>query len=85
MATRAKFIVQSKTESMLTVDRGHGWKAEKVVTIKMQPVMNGSEENKKFYQYTPGGEINLTVLPESVGDQFEIGAEFYVDFSRAST
>lgn len=74
---RAKFKVCSIT-------RQQGWNGHKEVqTIKLQPVGGGSEENQKFYAATPGGSIELTVVREDVGKQFDIGQEFYVDFTPA--
>jgi hypothetical protein len=32
---------------------------EPLVTIKMNPVISGSEENKTFFKYTPSGEVRL--------------------------
>lgn len=77
MAIRAKFKVVSITRSA-------GWNGIKELqTIKLQPVTSGSEENKAFYAATPAGSIDLSVVPESVGKQFDIGQEFYVDFTPA--
>lgn len=74
---RAKFKVTSIT-------RQAGWNGNKEVqTIKLQPVSGGTEENEKFYAATPGGSIELSVVKEEVGRQFDIGQEFYVDFTPA--
>lgn len=35
-----------------TVTTGEAWSS-----IKLIPVTRGSEENKKFFKHTPGGEI----------------------------
>lgn len=77
MTIRAKFKVQSITKQV-------GWNGVKELhTIKLQPVTSGSDENKAFYAATPGGSIDISVVPESVGNQFSIGQEFYVDFTPA--
>jgi hypothetical protein len=47
------------------------------------PVYSGSEENKQFFKYTPGGQISLNVVNPPVADRFEDGKEYYVDFSPA--
>lgn len=78
MTVRAKFKVQSIT-------RQANWNGPgELHSIKLNPVTSGSEENKQFYAATPGGEINLSVVPASVGEQFNIGGEFYVDFTPAT-
>lgn len=78
MSVRAKFKVQSIT-------RQAGWNGNKEVhTVKLSPVTGGSDENQKFYAATPGGQIELSVVTAEVGRQFDIGAEFYVDFTPAS-
>lgn len=77
MNVRAKFKVISITHQA-------GWgPIKEVQVIKLQPVTDGSEENKRFYAATPGGYIDLAVVPKEVGDAFDIGAEFYVDFIPA--
>lgn len=75
---RAKFKVQSIT-------RQAGWSGSgELQTIKLHPVTSGSDENKAFYAATPAGSIDLSVVPKEVGDQFNIGQEFYVDFTPAT-
>lgn len=74
---RAKFTCNSIT-------RRAGWKAGEVVCdIKLTPVVSGSEENKSFYAATPCGEINLGTTNDAAVAQFELGKEYYVDFSAA--
>jgi hypothetical protein len=51
--------------------------------ISLTPVINGSEENKKFFSYTPGGSIKLNVVNPSAAKEFEVGKEYYVDFTSA--
>lgn len=77
MNVRAKFKVVSIT-------RQEGWSGNKEIqVIRLNPVTADSEENKRFYAATPGGHIELSVVPKEVGDAFDIGAEFYVDFMPA--
>lgn len=70
---RAKFYVQSITHT----------KGNKGAFILLQPVIGGSEENKQFYEYTPGGKIELSTVNEEAVKQFELGKEYYIDFSPA--
>lgn len=67
---RAKFNVTSITE--------YGNQGGKQVTLS--PVINGSEENKEFWKYTPSGEIKIHIENENA--IFEFG-EYYIDFTKA--
>lgn len=40
----------------------------------------GSAENKRFYASSPSGSIKLTTVHEGL---FDIGKEYYVDFTEA--
>lgn len=52
-------------------------------TIDLHPVISGSKENEEFYKWTPGGNIQLSTINEAAAKQFEMGKEFYVDFTPA--
>ena len=75
MTTRAKFYVLSKT-----IFAGQGG-----VKVTMQPVYSNDpeSENKKFWEATPTGTIELGIKSEA-GAEFEPGAEYYIDFTRVS-
>lgn len=79
MAVRAKF----KCESITRREHWDKSKGEEIHAIKLSPVISGSEENKSFYEATPSGSIELSVIKEEVGKQFELGKEYYVDFTPA--
>lgn len=68
---RAKFIVENVA---LREDGG---------TVYLRPVTSGSDENDQFYKYTPGGSIQLSTLNQDAVNSFVVGAEYYVDFTRA--
>jgi hypothetical protein len=75
--TRAKFVVNSITQTA-------GWgKNPRIFTVRLSPVSTGSEENDAFYSSTPTGMIELGLVSEAAGKQFEIGQSFYVDFTPA--
>lgn len=79
MTVRAKFKVQSITQ------RAHWQGGDRLIgEVLLQPVMGGSDENKRFYEATPQGEIKLGTINEEALAQFKIGQEFYVDFTPAS-
>lgn len=71
MTVRAKFRVHN-------VDR-----SQYGTTVKLSPVYSGSPENEQFFKATPGGEVALYTLNAAAGEQFELGDEFYVDFTLA--
>lgn len=76
---RAKFKVNSIT-------RTAGWNGVKELhTIKLSPVIGDTPENKSFYGSTPSGNIDLSVVHAAIGNQFDIGQEFFVDFTPAPT
>ena len=67
MAVRAKFKCASNHEGNVT----------------LQPVYEGSEENKTFWNYTPAGLITMTITNPAASNSFEVGKEYYVDFTLA--
>lgn len=52
-------------------------------TVKLSAVADGSEDNKKFFRYTPSGNISIGILNPEAWKGFELGAEYYVDFTPA--
>lgn len=75
---RAKFYVASVVENDPSNVEDKGY------TINLNPVISGSEENKQFYKWTPGGSIQLSTINPIAAAQFEAGKEYYVDFTPAS-
>ena len=71
MSVRAKFKVEQVTRTV-------SW-----AEVKLQPVTSGSDENKQFYRWTPGGSIHLATINPEAAAQFEPGKEFYIDFTPA--
>jgi hypothetical protein len=51
--------------------------------IKMSAVYDGSPENKEFFKYTPGGDINFYTVNKAAADQITQGKEYYIDISLA--
>jgi hypothetical protein len=49
----------------------------------LTPVVSGSEENKKFFLYTPGGTLLLQTINQAAFSQFHLGEEYYVDVTPA--
>jgi len=75
MTTRCKMICVSKT----TYQNSTG------VGVKLQAVYadGKSPENQAFFDATPSGEITVHVKKAEVADSFELGAFYYVDFTKA--
>ena len=69
-SVRAKFKVVS-----VTAHEGG------VSSVKLQPVTNGSDENKEFFKYTPFGSIEMGTINPAAASQFNPGSEMYVDFT----
>jgi len=69
---RAKFLCKTITRS---VDGAE---------ITLEPVYGDTEENKKFFKYTPYGEIKVGTVNKAAADQFSPGKEYFVDFTPAS-
>ena len=51
--------------------------------IYMQPVTEGSEENKQFFKWTPWGELKMGTVNQYAADQFIVGKEYYLDIILA--
>lgn len=70
---RAKFVINAVTEN------GDGSK-----NIHGHPVHSGSEENKAFNDYTPGGRLELHIAAGKTAQElFKAGKEYYVDITLA--
>lgn len=69
--TRAKFKCDEVSQTV------HGG------NIKLSPVVAGSEENSRFFNYTPYGQIEIGTVNQEVIKQFIPGNNYYVDFTPA--
>lgn len=76
MNTRAKFIVESRTELP-------GSQGNPIFIINMKPVTSGSKENDSFFKWTPGGSLVLQTVNAQSAEQFKPGKQFYLDFTEA--
>lgn len=72
---RAKFEVTSITEYSHIAGK----------KIVMAPVMVGSAENQRFYKSTPSGALEFFINGGEATGYFEIGKEYYLDFSLADS
>lgn len=78
MSVRAKFKLISYETSLHYNDP-----SKELRTLKFAPVTGGSDENKRFYAWTPGGSLSLGVLNPEAWKEFELGKEYYLDFTLA--
>lgn len=70
MSVRAKFKVTQKTL---------GLNGYQVIQLNPTYSQDPESENKLFWDATPGGKIEMNVSKN--GDLFELGKEYYVDFT----
>lgn len=92
MKVRAKFKVQKLSIVAQNLPAGKDengvWQyAEgRLYTIHASPVYGNGDpnhENTKFWTATPSGSLELGMINEETAKLFEIGKEYYVDFSDA--
>jgi hypothetical protein len=92
MSVRAKFKVDAieRTMSGKYVKSADGknqvYVREEMRTVKMSPVYGNGDpnhENTKFWEATPSGQLTLGMINLAAAVQFELGDEFYVDFTVA--
>lgn len=43
----------------------------------------GDDENNSYAKWTPSADANFTIMNPALFDQFKVGDEFYVDFTKA--
>jgi hypothetical protein len=78
MTVRAKF----KVDSIEHFKSG----TETLFNVKLSAVYGNGDpnhENTKFFRWTPSASIQLGTVNPAAAEQFELGKEFYVDFSKA--
>lgn len=51
--------------------------------LHFAPVYTGSDENREFFKSTPGGVVQFNLVNEAAASNFEVGKEYYLDFSPA--
>ena len=88
MSVRAKFRVDEvrctqisryKEENGKYVPEG----VKEMRTVIMLPVGGTSEENKKFWDASPSGRLELGTINPEAWEQLKLGEEYYIDFTHA--
>ena len=66
------------------VPSGKGAAGSEGFYLSFSPVYTGSPENAEFFKYTPAGTVVFNVLNKAAADKFEVGNEYYLDFTPAT-
>lgn len=74
MSTRCKFYCKEVAKSW------DNWQKRMLWTARFSAVTTGSEENKKFFAFTPSGSLEVQAIN---ADLFEPGQEYYLDIFLA--
>jgi hypothetical protein len=69
---RAKYKIDSVTR---TIDKSE--------IIKLSAVTNGTKEDNTFHQYTPYGNMDITITNPTLLGIIEPGQKYYLDFTLA--
>lgn len=81
MSVRAKMRVTGRHE---LTGCGKEPKIEQVI-VTLQPVYDdGSGPNKEWSQWTPSGEVRMTITNPAAYAQFVLGKDYFVDFVAAA-
>lgn len=77
MSVRAKFEVAEI--------RRHQYANKEMQTVCLVPVRSNDSkhENAKFWNATPSGKIELGIINLEAAEYFELGKEYYLDFTLA--
>jgi hypothetical protein len=87
MSVKAKFVVR-RFESEITHKHNKEtgeYEPVEVRTVVLAPVYSNDpdSENKKFWDFTPSGEIKLGTVNPAAWQYFALGDEHYVTFKKA--
>lgn len=75
---RCKFRLNKKQE-LSTGTNG------RLATLEFYAVTaSGSEDNKKFFEATPSGQLVFQTVVAEAADRFEVGKEYYLDIIPAN-
>lgn len=93
MSVKAKFRVSSmestltsRAKERLTSESPIEYEAVEMKTIVLDPVYGNGDpehENTKFWNASPSGQVRLGTVNPEAWQYFELGAEYYLDFTKA--
>lgn len=89
MSVRAKFRLDRVEQMLYSTNEKNAdgsWKKVEMRTLVLVPVYGNGDpghENTKFWNASPTGEIKLGTVNPQAWEQFDLGAEYYIDFTRA--
>lgn len=78
----AEVVCKFRFVAMTTKQWGSG--DEILYDLQFVPVSDGSEENKKFWKYTPSGDFKFSTVNAEAAKMFKFGHEYYVTFREAN-
>lgn len=88
---RAKFKVDAITRTMsskavMGPDGKSTYEPCEIRTVVMSPVysQDPESENRKFWDSSPSGKLELGCANLAAAEMFELGREYYIDFSQAN-
>ena len=94
MSVRAKFTYkgyEASLQNSLKAGKKYtdpdAYETKELRSLKFVPVYGNGDpdhENTKFWQASPSGEISLGTVNPEAWSQFELGKEYYVDFTSAN-
>lgn len=69
-----------------SVDKGNGFESLKFSAVCRNEgyPSDGSDENNTFAKWTPSADLNILVNNPDLFDKFQVGQEFYLDFTEAN-
>lgn len=53
-------------------------------TLTFEPVTSGSEENDRFFKYTPWGKLEIGTINAAAANAFIVGGEYILPFIPAA-
>lgn len=53
-------------------------------TVHLHPVFGDCPENKEWSKFTPGGSVELQISNPPARGKFEVGKEYFADFTPVS-
>lgn len=72
---RAKFVCESKTPDQHDPSS---------VAVRFNAVYGSGEANKEWSRWTPSGQLQMQISNPGAHEQFDVGKEYFLDFTPAA-